>query len=215
MRKRQIKWWRWLGRAIAFGILAWVVGVMLLLAIIHRTGQIDEAQSADVIVVLGAGVTSEGRPGWALTRRSSHAAQLWAEGYAPNIICTGGQAPRTPRSEAAACSAVLQWRGVPESAIVLEDRSRSTEENALNTRVILEANGWDDVLLVSDSYHVFRADFIFGSVGTDVARSPVPAEQIRGGFSNYANSMVREIAALHWQVLKEVLNLPITHVPLG
>ncbi len=192
--------------------IAWVLLMMGLVIAIDRTGRVDQAQEADGIVVLGAGLSRDGRPGYALIRRSSHAAQLWHQGYADTILCTGGQAPGQPRSEADACRQVLMWRDVPANAILLEEQSRSTEENALYSRPIIEANGWETVILVSDSYHVFRAEILFRTRGIPVLLSPVPREEMRN-HDSYPRAVTREIAALHWQFFKDLLGLPFTHIP--
>ena len=71
----------------------------------------------------------------------------------------------------------------------------------LNTRAIMMEHGWKTAILVSDSYHVFRARYIFGSMGINVALSPVPVAQIAMPLF-YLFSMVREVAAMHRQVLK-------------
>lgn len=217
MRKTQHKIIRkWLVRSMMIGLLAWIVGVGILVVRIHQTGEIDDAQPADAIVVLGAGIRRNGQADYALTRRSLHAAQLWQRGYADTIICTGGQAPRTPRSEAEACADVLIERGgVDPAAILLEMHSRSTEENALFTRPLLVENGFEDVLLVSDSFHILRARYIFGQQGIDVYASPVPRELIRGRGDVYGRAVQREIIAFHWQIFKDALNLPYTHFPFG
>ena len=197
-------------------VLIWLFGCAILVAIIHYTGTIDEAVPSDVIIVLGAGMTDDGRPNWALSRRAEHAAELWHMGYAENIICTGGVGRNViiPRSEAEGCQEVLLGQGVPQSAIILEDTSRSTEENARNSQVIMQANGWETAILVSDSYHVFRARHIFNRAGINVLLSPVPIAKIESPVF-YAYSMVREIFALHWQFIKEALNLPFTYVQFG
>ena len=68
--------------------------------------------------------------------------------------------------------------GVPATAIVLEDTSRNTEEQALRIHEIMAARGWKHATLVSDSYHVFRARYIASGMGIDVVLSPVPAAQV-------------------------------------
>lgn len=204
--------WKLLGRLFGVLFLIWALVIVGLVLLIEAKGRTDEAQQADVIIVLGAGLARDGRPGYALTRRSSHAAELWHQGYADTILCTGGQAPDQPRSEADACRDVLMWRDVPASAIVLEDRSRSTEENAIFSRPIVEANGWEDVILVSDSYHIFRAEILFRTRGIPAMLSPVPREAMRN-HDSYTRAVTREIVALHWQVFKDFLGLPITHFP--
>lgn len=198
---------------LLFGFVLWLLIVFALIGMIHYTGTVDEPESADAIIVLGAGLSRSGRPGWALTRRSSLGAELWHQGFASNIICTGGYGENQTRSEADACREVLNRRGVPSSAIVLEERSRSTEENAIYSKEIMQENGWQTALIVSDSYHVFRARYIFSHEGIGVSLSPVSAELIEGR-PTYIYSMLREIVALHWQVLKYTFNIDITHIPL-
>jgi uncharacterized SAM-binding protein YcdF (DUF218 family) len=212
-RIKSLNWRLWLGRIILVAIAMWLLIIIGLISLIHYTGTIDEAQSADVIIVLGAGLSNSGRPGWALTRRSAHAAELWKQGSAETIICTGGTGYNQSRSEADGCREVLIRNGVPSSAIILEENSRSTEENAIFSRQIMDANAWETALLVSDSYHVFRGRYIFSSQGIDVFLSPVPAQEIRG-FPTYYSSVFREVLALHWQVFKDIFNLQVTSVPI-
>lgn len=201
-------------RLLRIGLVAviiWFVLMIVLGMVIHVYGRADHTQNADVIIVLGAGLRADGRPGPALTRRSIHAADLWKQGYAPRIICSGGTPGQIViRSEADACAEILREQNVPESAIVLEDQSRSTEENALESRQIMETNGWKTALLVSDSFHMLRANWIFQHYGLTVSLSPVNSE--RPPALEYIVLIMREILALHWLVLKLVLNLPITYV---
>lgn len=179
---------------------------------IHMTGATDSAEKADVIIVLGAGLRHDGRPGWALTRRSERAADLWHQGIAPLVLCTGAQVEPFPRSEAAACREILTRRGLPESAIVLEEASRSTEESASFSRLILDERGISRTVLVSDSYHMLRATWLFNQQGLTVSASPVPAHRIHYPLF-YPYSLLREFVAFHWYLLKETFNLPITHLP--
>ena len=120
----------------AWHCVMWLLACVLLAAMIHHTGAIDEPVRSDVIIVLGAALTNEGKPYRALIRRSEHGAELWRNGYAGMILCTGGigRNMRIPRSEADGCREVLMREGVPRTAIVLEETSRSTEEQVLKTR---------------------------------------------------------------------------------
>jgi uncharacterized SAM-binding protein YcdF (DUF218 family) len=202
----------WITRVLLILLTGWLLMCLVLVGLIYYYGTVDGARSADAIVVLGAGLRSDGQPGWALTRRSSQGAERWKEGYAPYVLCTGGQAPSQWRSEAAACRELLLRFGVPDEAILLEERSRSTEENALNSREILDNRGWNRVLLVSDSYHMFRAGILFRLQGFEVSLSPVARERINYQ-SFYVYSVAREIAALHFYAVKEILRLPVTYLP--
>ena len=200
-----------LKRALLFLICAFLLYFVIFIAVIHHTGTIDTAKESDVIIVLGAGLLRDGRPGWALTRRSLQGADLWRKGMASYVLCTGGQAETYPRSEAAACRELLLTAGLPTGAILMEEQSRSTEENAIFSRGILDEMEFDDVLLVSDSYHMLRATWLFQLQGINSTSSPVPSNRIRDPLS-YPYSLLREFLAFHWHFLKEAFHIPLTHL---
>ena len=189
----------------------WMLVNCLLATAVHLYAQASTAQTSDVIVVLGAGLRRDNQAGPALLRRSLRAAELYHEGIAPVIICTGGQTGGRTRSEADACREVLEANGVPRSDILLDERSRSTEENALYTHQFMDENGWDTVVIVSDGYHLLRAQWIFSLEGVENASD---AAASRPRLMTYFTSIAREVIALQWQLVKEALNLPVTYVPL-
>jgi uncharacterized SAM-binding protein YcdF (DUF218 family) len=51
----------------------------------------------------------------------------------------------------------LRDQGVHEEDVIVEDHSRTTHENALECRKLLEARGIGKVILVTDAVHMFRA----------------------------------------------------------
>jgi uncharacterized SAM-binding protein YcdF (DUF218 family) len=171
-------------------------------------GDQNNAQQSDVIIVLGAGLRRDGRAGDALWRRSLVAAQAYHEGLAPNIVCTGGVSETQTRSEADACREILIGEDIPSDVIILEDGSHSTEENALNTRAIMAARGWQSAIVVTDSFHMMRAGWIFSAYGIEHTRYPVPRNWVRTWW--YASSLAREIAAIHWYGFKRVFNIEAT-----
>ena len=198
-----------LRRLILIAFVGWLIGCVIVGLIVYLYGLTDRAQPADVIIVLGSGLNADLTPGPALIRRASRAADLWKAGYAPMIICSGGYAEWAARSEADGCAEVLRAHGVPADRIILEQQSRSTEENALYSHQIMRAHGWNSALVVSDGYHLLRATWIFSAEG--IAASYSPAAQ--PPFFDLLYSITREVVALHWQVLKTVLHLPVTYVP--
>ena len=64
------------------------IGLALIsvLVVVDQYGYVDQTQPADVIVVLGAQVTSNGQPGTPLARRAAHAASLYRQGYANYVL---------------------------------------------------------------------------------------------------------------------------------
>ena len=207
----QRKFWRRLLKIIAIVLLLWLIFVAGLIITIHMAGQQQNAQVVDVIIVLGAGLDWDGSANDASRRRSKLAAELWHDGYGDMIICAGGYTQTPTRSEADGCRDVLLGEGVSPDAIVLENQSRSTEENAFYSWQIMQANKWQTAMIVSDSFHMFRARWIFTSQGHDVLIYSVPSTLLAP--YEYTYQIGREVLALHWQAFKETLDLPITYVP--
>ncbi len=154
---------------IALPLLGWGIAAASLDA--HGRRAVPDG-SWDAIVVAGCRVYPAGEPSPALRRRTERAVALWREEKAPVIVFTGGVG-RNPPSEARVASDVARAMGVPDEALLLEDRSTSTEENARLAATLIDARR---VLVVTDSYHVFRTRRVFaryfdevdgaGSVGT-------------------------------------------------
>jgi uncharacterized SAM-binding protein YcdF (DUF218 family) len=121
---------------------------------------------ADAIILLGAGQWDD-RPSDAMSARCTAAALLYHQGRAPLIIATGGN-PGTPRSDAAVAAECLQSLGVPAKAIALEDASRSTVENLVNSRAIMGDHALRTAIIVSCPFHLLRARRIAQDLGMDV-----------------------------------------------
>ena len=189
-------------RHVRFALLSWLALNAALAIGIHLQGRAGPLEPADVIIVLGSAVNRDGSAGPSLTRRAARAATLWKDGVAAAILCTGGLTEGRPRSEAAACRDVLVAQGVPAAAIHLEDRSRSTEENARFSRPILDAQGWHSAALVTDPYHMLRARWIFSTFG--IAHQPAPVGRDGIALGWYLNRLGREVIALQWQALVQV-----------
>jgi uncharacterized SAM-binding protein YcdF (DUF218 family) len=205
--------WRWLRPARLFSIILalWTLVTLALLGSIFVYSRMDRAQPADVMVILGAGLQGpDDRPGPALVRRTAKGADLWRRGLAEQIICSGGVGINRARSEADACAELLRGLGVPDSAILLEEQSRSTEENALYTLEVMQAHGWETALLVSDGYHLLRAHWIFSNTGIPNSTSPADDPPL----DNLMLSSIREIIAFHWLAFKTLFNIPVTYVPI-
>ena len=186
-------------------IALWLLIVVLIMLAIKRAETIDNVRPADVIIILGSGLRRDGRPGDALYRRSIRGAELYQDGIAPYVICTGGIGRGHTRSEADACRDVMTARGVPPEAILLEERSTSTEENARYAQEIMMAQVFEDAVLVTDSFHMFRASWIFDQEGITHYESPIPRDQVRQRF--YVRHFTREILAIHWHALKSAAEL--------
>ncbi len=125
---------------------------------VHSAGTSDQARQVDAIVVMGA-AQYDGRPSPQLTARLDHVVTLWPEGLAPLIVVTGGNQPGDRFTEADASAAYLIERGVPDSAILREDRGATSYESLERVAVLLDERsaGKHSVLVVTDPYHTLRS----------------------------------------------------------
>ncbi|MBV9470464.1 MAG: YdcF family protein [Abitibacteriaceae bacterium] len=158
-------------RFVGGGLLLVLAGFCGVGGYLDGYGQHDHPQPAHAIVILGAHVKEHGVPGDALRRRTLHAVELYQQGLAHKIICTGGIGINPP-AEAQVAAQLAMQQGVPESDLVLEDQSTSTWENASNATHICKAHGWQSIILVSDPYHMWRAQRDFKMLGLTVYPSP-------------------------------------------
>lgn len=200
-------------RILRITALILIIGLLLGVALgiyIYAYGQTDRAAPSDVIIILGAGTRPDGSPSPAHLRRVRHGVALYQKGLAPLILCTGGYTENRPVSEARACADAAIRLGVPSTAILMEEKSRSTEENAIESQKVMQARGLKMALVVSDNFHLWRAEMLFGAQGMAVALSP--AQLTSGPLAAWTvfTNTAREVAATGWYVFKTVLHLPIT-----
>jgi uncharacterized SAM-binding protein YcdF (DUF218 family) len=192
------------------GLIVALIGLSVAVAVVDAYGLVDRARPADAIVVLGSQVYPGGRPGPSLARRADHAAALYRSGYADHVICAGGFTEPEPKSEAQVACDRLAAAGVPPEALILEERSASTEENAAFTAAILRARGWRSAIVVSDGYHLLRATLMFERAGVVV--HPSPAQATAGPMSALERfgREVRETAGLALYGVRVLLGIDAT-----
>lgn len=98
--------------------------------------------------------------------RAIDAIWVWRRGHFRTILLSGLHSGETIKP-------LLVANGIPESAIVVEDRSASTHENALFVKPVLAGLSGPFVLLTSD-YHTYRAGRCFAKERIPVEVLPAP-----------------------------------------
>ncbi len=175
---------------LALGMLGvWGLGALWL---DHTGGPPEAGARFDAIVVAGCRVGPDGQPSPALNRRVKQAVELAKSGVAPKVIFTGGTGGFPP-AEAVAAARLAVSLGLPEGAIILEDRSTSTEENAKFARLAAEEAGVpaERILVVTDRYHTFRAQRVFQRYFSKVsATGTTPRMNVR------VHGALREVLAI-------------------
>lgn len=123
-------------------------------------------QNADCIVVFAGGVGESGKAGEGYEERVQYAVQLYKNGYAEHIIFSSGY--MYVFKEPLVMKALAMSLGVPESAIILEDKAKNTYENIIFTKKVLESKRWNKVLVISSPYHMRRVAMIFNKNAKDI-----------------------------------------------
>jgi uncharacterized SAM-binding protein YcdF (DUF218 family) len=178
---------------LGFGLLCWQI---------DRYGQQDGLRRADAIVILGARVTPSGQPGSDLTSRTYHGVDLYNEGWAPRVICTGGYADDSMSAAAVACR-FASTLGVPPEDALLADGSMTTAEDAQATASLMSDRGWQSVILVSHPLHLYRARWSFRRAGLTVHSSPTTTDTSRIFPPLRIWYVLREAGALTLTVLED------------
>ena len=175
-----------------WGLLGlWCCGAVALDAWGHRG---VSGRPLDAIVVAGCRVEEGGVASRALQERVRRAVALYNDGVAPVIVFTGGVGDYPP-AESVAAQAFARTLGLPEDASRVEELSTSTEENAEYAAKLLGSEA--RVVVVTDSYHAFRAARVFGrhfAYAEGIGRTPRPYYRVRGS--------LREVPAVLWYAAK-------------
>ncbi len=109
---------------------------------------------ADVIVAISGGDT---------TARVAEAIKLYKDSWAPKLIFSGAALDTSGPSNAETMRNQALKAGVPESALLLDNRAKDTEQNAQGTLELLETRE-TRIILVTSPYHQRRASLEFGRI---------------------------------------------------
>lgn len=126
-------------------------------------------------------------------RVAHRGAELYLQGYAPLLICSGGLGNFTKdmwkESEADLFAAVAREKGVPENAILIENKSSNTGENILFTQQLLQQRAINPTsfIVVQKPYMERRSYATFKKHWPD-KKLLVTSPQI--SFKDYANDEI-------------------------
>jgi uncharacterized SAM-binding protein YcdF (DUF218 family) len=130
----------------------------------------------EAIVVLGGGilqadeVRKEAKLSDSTLRRCNCAAELYRRGDPCVVVVSGGKVDPTEPGlpSAQLMRSFLIECGVRESDVVVEDRSRTTYENAVESGRILREIGISKIAVVTDATHLPRSERCFRTQGFEV-----------------------------------------------
>ncbi len=148
-------------------IAAGIIAFGTLLGLVLTGGHDDINGDPQIMIILGCQVLPDGRPSVLLQDRLDKALDYLGDHPDMTVVVSGGQGTNEPTTEARAMADYLIEHGVPEEHILLEDRSRNTEQNLYYTVALLEQEGYDPasgVLIVSNGFHLTRVRMLWSRV---------------------------------------------------
>ena len=151
-----------LGAALAFGVSGWVV--------LHERNSILSAEDVpskdlDCILVLGCGVDAQGRPKPMLHDRMTVAVELYEKGWADKLLLSGDNSGPA-YNEVGAMETFALEHGVPNEALLLDNEGFNTDASIRRARDMF---GMEQVVIVTQEYHLFRALFLAESYGLEAS----------------------------------------------
>ena len=160
-------------------LFAGVLTLFLVLAVeIYNFSAKEESRNSDVAIVLGAAVWNA-QPSPVFLERINHAVELQKTGVVGKIIFTGGVGEGNNVSEAEVGKLTAVSQGIREKDIFVEITSTITYENLTGACMIMQEQGWETAVLVSDPLHMKRAAVMGSDLGLDVTSSPTPTTRYR------------------------------------
>lgn len=164
------------------GLLAVFVGALLLFLVlaaeIYRFSVKEENRHSNVAIVLGAAVW-DSQPSPVFLERINHAVELQTSGVVDKIIFTGGIGEGDDVSEAEIGKTTAVAQGIHEEDVFVETASTITYENLTGACMIMQEQGWETAVLVSDPLHMKRATTMAADWGIDIISSPTPTTRYR------------------------------------
>lgn len=165
---------KWLiGTLAVFLVLVLTIGAFLgpddLRSCGNRPGERPPCQAADAVVAISGGDTSA---------RTAEAIRLYQNGWAKKLVLSGAALDDLSPSNAAVMRHQALEAGVPADAILIDQDSRTTLQNAAFVHQIFKDNNIKSIILVTSAYHQRRASLEFGRYqDIEVRNHPVPSDR--------------------------------------
>jgi uncharacterized SAM-binding protein YcdF (DUF218 family) len=202
---------------LVFGYVSFLLVSYVCYAYVY--GLVARTGGADFVIVLGAGLGPGGKVPPLLASRLDRGHALWnslhrrATGPSPLLIVSGGKGDDEREPEANAMAAYLTARGFSADHLLLEDRSRNTEENLLFSKAIMDqVQPHARCTIVTSDFHAFRAAMIARRLGI---QGQVTGARVARYYR--PSGMLREFAAVflgYWAVNLAICAV-LVGVPLG
>ena len=160
-------------------------------------GNKDEGESADIAVILGTTVNTDGTLSERLEKRMECGLKLFQDGRIKKIIVSGGLG-REGFLEGDKMKEYLIGKGIPDSLVIVDNKGNNTTATVANTLQMRDSLHYNSVIVVSQYFHLTRTKMLFRKEGFENVSSVSP------DYSEYRDfySLFREFFAYYYDRLK-------------
>ena len=154
-----------IGLTVLFGIVVLGINLYMISSVKDRIISIDEAENlgTDCIIVLGAGVHSDGSPTWMLEDRILVGERLYEKNAAGKLLMSGDHG-RVEYDEVNSMKQFAINDGIASEDIFMDHAGFETYDTMYRARDVFGAK---KVVIVTQKYHLYRALYIAKSLGLD------------------------------------------------
>lgn len=145
-------------------------------------GEAQPKKKYDCILVLGAGVMSDGTPSNMLEDRLLGAIAMYEKGFSDFIFLSGDNSGED-YDEVSAMERYCIKAGIPKEAIIRDDIGFSTSESIYNAVV---THGFKQIIVVTQRYHLYRAIYMAEKMG-------ISADGFASDYRVYSSQAKRDI----------------------
>ncbi len=159
-------------RTVRLGVLAMVAIILFTVSTYNYTDKIgeqltvsiDETETADCIIVLGAGIVGN-RPSISLANRLDKAIEVYNLGHTKKILVSGDHG-QSNYDEVNVMRNYLLEKGIPKEDIFMDHAGFSTYDSMYRARSVF---GVHSAIVVTQKLHLRRALYIGDSMGINCA----------------------------------------------
>ena len=193
MDKTKTSWKKKLIAAACAAVSLCVIGAVLLFGLnaavvwsaekyILSLEEAAKLQDVDCILVLGCAVWDDGTPSAMLRDRLQRSVELYQAGAAPKLLMSGDHGT-DDYNEVDAMKTFAVAAGIPSEDVFMDHAGFSTYESMYRAKEVFQVK---KVIIVTQSYHLYRAIYIARSLGLD-------AYGVDADLVSYRGAVQREI----------------------
>lgn len=186
---------RGFGRLFSIFFLIGFIWLVFIGGSIWNFGKSAEIPNADAAIVLGAAVYGD-KPSPVFKERINYAISLYKTGKVKKLIFTGGFGKGAIYIEAEIAAKLAIIQGIAPNDILIEEISRTTHQNLIVAKKLVDDNKIKSVILISDPLHLYRASKMAKDVGINAVPSPTPTTKYRS-LKAKIPFLLREIYFVH------------------